>query len=286
MIRHPRCIATDALRLLALAALLLSSAVAWAAGVAGTVTHLSGPLLARKADGTAKVLSVKSAVEEGDTLVTEKDTYARIKFVDNSEMTLKPGTQLKIEGFAFDEAKQDGDKAAFNLIKGGLRSATGLLGKRNKERFSLQTPTATIGIRGTIFVVDYVAPDPQGTVAFLRASVAGSGGIGAVEPLQLAQAGGPGSGGGPGGGGPGGGRPPGLYLQVLDGQIQAVNGAGAQSYGTGQFGYVPNRNSPPVVLPNNPGIQFTPPPTFNTGTGQGGDGSSGGTSSNVNCEVR
>src|SRR5471032_3263505 len=123
----------------------------WAAQVAGTIVKLSGPLLAKKAGGVVRILSMRSEVESGDTLVTEKNTYAMIKFIDNGEITLKPSTTFKIDNYAYDAGKPDDDSASFNLVKGGLRSITGLLGKRNKERFALKTQTATIGIRGTTF---------------------------------------------------------------------------------------------------------------------------------------
>jgi hypothetical protein len=45
------------------------------AAPAGQITHLSGTLSAKRADGTAKLLSVKSEVMEGDTLGTESETY-------------------------------------------------------------------------------------------------------------------------------------------------------------------------------------------------------------------
>ena len=55
--------------------------VAWAAPAA-IVTHLSGTLSVLKADGTARILSQNSEVESGDTLTTEKDSFARLKFTD------------------------------------------------------------------------------------------------------------------------------------------------------------------------------------------------------------
>ncbi|MFB9291084.1 FecR domain-containing protein [Pseudoduganella plicata] len=146
-----------ALRFLtALLLYVLLGATVLAAPVAGTVIQLSGPLLAKKASGAVKILSVRSEVENGDTLVTEKNTYALVRFIDNSEITLRPASTLTIENFSFDNAKQDGDQARFSLVKGGLRSVTGLLGKRSKEKFELKTPTATIGIRGTTFIAEYV----------------------------------------------------------------------------------------------------------------------------------
>jgi hypothetical protein len=143
------------------AGLLGFATLSWAQ-VVGTIAHLSGPLVAKKPNGTVKVLAVKSEVENGDTLVAEKNTYAQIKFVDNGEITLRPNTVFKIEKFAYDAGKPDGDTANFDLVKGGLRSVTGLLGKRNKEKFALKTPSATIGIRGTTFIAQYVPPPPPG----------------------------------------------------------------------------------------------------------------------------
>ncbi len=269
------CIATKALLLIAF---WLSCSFAMAAQVAGTVVQLSGPLLAKKASGAVKILSLKSEVESGDTLVTEKNTYAMVKFIDNSEITLKPASQLTIDNFAFDNAKPDGDSASFNLLKGGMRSVSGLLGKRNKEKFALKTPAATIGIRGTTFIVDYVPGEDRALAslqAYLNASTAALGDTPPIAPLQLAQ--GPVV--------PGTGMAPGLYVHVIDGIIQLSNRGGVQAFSAGQFGFTGSIVQPPVVVPQNPGIQFAPPPAFNQST-QPGDASKAPKSNTVDCEVR
>ncbi len=249
-----KCTATKAgiWRALLFAALLVFGNAAWAAQVAGRVERLSGPLMAKKLDGSVKVLGVKSEIESGDTLVSEKNTYAQIRFIDNSEITLRPGTTFKVENFAYDEGRPEGDQASFNLVKGGLRSITGLMGKRNKEKFSLKTPNATIGIRGTTFIVQYVGGD------------------------TLPSAGAPS-------------LPPGLHVSVSDGAIVVTNPGGTQGFAAGQFGYVPTMTQPPVIVPTNPGIQFTPPPAFGNGAGIGPETTPGGVppkSSGVDCEVR
>lgn len=276
---RPKLIAIEALLC---AVLLLAGSTAWAQ-VVGTVAHLSGPLVAKKPNGTVKVLAVKSEVENGDTLVSEKNTYAQIKFVDNGEITLRPNTTFKIEKFAYDAGKPDGDSASFDLVKGGLRSVTGLLGKRNKEKFALKTPSATIGIRGTTFIAQYVPPPP----------VAGGPGLG-----QPPSGGAPGSQGPQGpveqllrtGGAPGPAAPPllppGLHLQVTDGAIVVTNNGGSQGFQAGQFGFVPSFSQPPVIVPPNPGLQFTPPPTFNPGSGGPTASNGPGQSQAVDCIVR
>ncbi|HEY8025774.1 MAG TPA: FecR family protein [Burkholderiaceae bacterium] len=270
---------------------LITVVPAHAGQVVGTVTDVSGPLLARRADGTVKALAAQSTVEQGDTLVTEKGTYARIKFIDNGDITLRPNTQFKIENFSYEATKPEADSAIFTLFKGGLRSITGLLGKRNKERFGLNTPTATIGIRGTIFIVEYVPPSKADVAYYQSTAVAAldaqyQSGIRSDAPqgvmpraslaknLQMAQnTGGEGS----------DGRNPGLYVQVLDGMIHVTNGGGSQNFSAGQFGFTPGFQQPPIILPNNPGMQFSPPPSFSS---TGGSNSNGGKSGEVDCIVR
>lgn len=236
-------------------ALMCVGAHAWAGQVAGTVMQLSGPLMAKKADGKVKLLAIKSEVEQGDTLLTEKETYALIKLIDNSEITLKPNTSFVIEQFSYTAEQPDGDHAVFSLLKGGLRSVTGLLGKRNKERFEMKTPAATIGIRGTTFIASYVPPAASGGPVLPKAPA----------PVVL---------------------PPGLYVQVLDGLIHVTNPAGSQIFSAGQFGFTPNFRQPPAPLPVNPGIPFTPPPVFSSSSPGSGSAAGGSKPATVDCVVR
>jgi hypothetical protein len=281
MIKLKNCTAIKALWVLML---FWVAGASWAAQVAGTVVQLSGPLLAKKADGAVRILSMKSEVESGDTLVTEKNTYAMVKFIDNSEITLKPSTTFKVENFSYDAGKPDGDNASFNLVKGGLRSVTGLLGKRNKEKFAMKTPSATIGIRGTTFIAEWVEPSPEAVAqaaaarqAWLMASTAALGDAMPIQPLMLTQ--GPVS-------APSGVMQPGLYVQVIDGLILLSNPAGVQQFSAGQFGFTPSFRTPPVMVPQNPGLKFNPPPVFNSTTPQSGSSSSSTKSNQVDCEVR
>lgn len=135
--------------LIVLAALTLGGAGNAFATTAGEVSNLSGTLSVKRADGTSKLLSVKSTVEPGDTLATEAGTYARVKFIDGGEVVLRPGTQMKVDTYSYDAAKPKQDNQLISLLKGGMRFLTGALGHRSKDKVSYVTPTATIGIRGT-----------------------------------------------------------------------------------------------------------------------------------------
>jgi hypothetical protein len=214
----------------------LGLAAAAQAQQAGEVTHLSGTLSVKRADGATKLLSVKSVVQEGDLLTTEAETYARIKFADSSEVVLRPGSQLKVESYSFNQAKPESDNVVLSMLKGGLRAVTGLIGKRNRDKVSFSTVTATIGIRGTHFGALLC----QGDCANVPTVT---------------------------------GQPPanGLHLDVADGAITVSNPAGQQQINAGQFGYVASPQTPPQVVPPQQGIQVTMPPAIsqNKGAGQG-----------------
>jgi hypothetical protein len=81
--------------------------------------------------------------------------------------------------------------------------------------------------------------------------------------------------------------PPGLHVSVTEGAIVVTNNGGSQGFQAGQFGYVPGVNQAPVIVPPNPGLQFTPPPSFNGGA-SGPQASAGGSSDKptVDCIVR
>ncbi|MBI4292853.1 MAG: FecR domain-containing protein [Betaproteobacteria bacterium] len=221
---------------LAFAAAGLPGNFAHAAGKVGLITHLSGLLTVKRADGTSKVLSVKSEVQEGDTLSTEQETYARVKFADNGEVVLRPGSQLKVESYAFDQAKPESDNVFLNMLKGGMRAVTGLIGKRSRNAVNVATATATIGIRGTHWGMLMCQNDCGGV------------------PTAA-------------------GTPPpnGLHLDVTDGSIVVSNGAGQVQLNAGQFGFVGGPNTRPAVVPPQQGIQVTMPMSIsrNAGAGRG-----------------
>jgi len=133
----------------AVAVLAAISGSVFAAG-AGQIQHLSGTLSVQRADGSVRILSQKSEVNPGEVLTTQRDSYAQINFSDGSSMTMRPNTQMKLESYQFIQDKPQEDSAFFRLIKGGLRTVTGLVGKRgNQDAYRIGTTTATIGIRGS-----------------------------------------------------------------------------------------------------------------------------------------
>ena len=51
------------------------------------------------------------------------------------------------------------ESAFFKLVKGGLRAVDGLIGQTTPQNYGVETPVATIGVRGTAFDVRYCGDD-------------------------------------------------------------------------------------------------------------------------------
>lgn len=118
----------------------------------GTLTHMSGSVSVQKVDGSVTVGAAGTKIGVGDTLVTGSRSYVRMEMTDGGEMVLRPESQLLLQSYAFTDEKRSEDSLVMRMIKGGMRTVTGLISKRgNRDAYQLITPTATIGIRGTQF---------------------------------------------------------------------------------------------------------------------------------------
>lgn len=203
---------------------LLACLIAGSALANGMIVQLAGTLSVKRADGSTRILSMKSEVIPGDTLETQKESYAQIKFRDGGVITLKPNTQFAVTSYAFNESSPQEDNAVFSLLKGGLRAVSGLISKRGRaDAYRMNTVTATIGIRGTIFDVDDCKTG---------ACKKGGGGDAALEE--------------------------GVYVSVRDGEVLVSNGAGTLSIAAGQFGFIAAANLLPKLLPGDPGLGSIP----------------------------
>lgn len=102
---------------------------------------------------TGQITSPAGRLQEvfaGDRLLTGSNGRISLRFSDGMQMNLGPASQLSIDDYLHND---QGDRGWFDLIRGSLRTVTGLIGKRSAKSFRLKTPTAVIGVRGTDFSV-------------------------------------------------------------------------------------------------------------------------------------
>lgn len=115
---------------------------------AGHVIFSQGTAEAR-AEGGSRTLVKGSPVCVGETIVTAQASQVQIRMADGGMISVRPGTKMKIDVFHFD-GKEDGtEKSVITLLRGGFRALTGMVGHTHKDNYSIRTPFAVIGIRGT-----------------------------------------------------------------------------------------------------------------------------------------
>ena len=128
---------------------LISAGFAGQAGaVAGRVEFSIGGATTQGADGRVRPLSKGLELDKGDTIKTN-DGRAQIRFTDGAYVSLQPNTEFAIKDYNY-EGKTDGsERGFFALARGAMRTVTGFIGRINRNRYQITTPTATVGIRGT-----------------------------------------------------------------------------------------------------------------------------------------
>ena len=109
-------------------------------GKAGSIVRLSGEEL---------TANLQTDIVSFDEVETENGRL-KIQFVDETQVSLTEHTYMEIDEYVYDPDPSK-SKMALNFVQGTARFATGGLGLVPKENIQIQTPTATIGIRGTDF---------------------------------------------------------------------------------------------------------------------------------------
>ncbi|MGM0986219.1 MAG: FecR family protein [Pseudomonadota bacterium] len=131
---------------------LLLSPFSWAGQLAGKVTFVSGEASVLR-DDQELPLSTSDAVHEGDRLETRAASHVHLRMIDGAILSLRSDSALSIESYRYAPAAPRESRANLTLHRGVVRSISGEIGARSRERFRLDTPVAAIGIRGTDFSI-------------------------------------------------------------------------------------------------------------------------------------
>ncbi len=170
-------------------------------GVAAAV----GPVVESKApNAEVRQLFIGNRLVHNERLETSPEGRTQVLFLDGSALTVGPRAQIVLDEFVYDPESKTG-KLALSATRGLFRYVGGKISKKTPVRF--KTPTATIGIRGGITIINVVpntGPQVDGAgIAQQAAQQQAAGGTPAAGA-----SGGPPAGGAPTGG-PSGGPPPG-----------------------------------------------------------------------------
>jgi hypothetical protein len=118
------------------------------ANTAGTVDFIEGDV---KVFDAARVrrsaLKTGDTLNEGDSVVTSADGELHVSMQDGGYIAVRPNTAMRFTKYQANG--DDSDVSVIGLLKGTLRSVTGFIGQLHPRSYKINTPTATIGVRGT-----------------------------------------------------------------------------------------------------------------------------------------
>jgi len=129
---------------------------------AGRFIVVAGSVQIVGRDGVARIAARDDVIRQGETIVTGANSLAQLRMTDGGAVSVRPETELKLDAYRF-SGSDDRDASFFvSIIKGGLRTITGLIGRNRRDNYRITTASATMGIRGTHFeVVHVVQPLPD-----------------------------------------------------------------------------------------------------------------------------
>jgi hypothetical protein len=118
---------------------------------AGMIKKVSGDV-----DIQRQTTSIKAEkgilLAKQDVLVSGDNGYAGIMFTDGTVITIGPKTEFRIDSYVF--APETGEyDFSFFLEKGSAVYNSGKISKLSPESVKITTPKATVGIRGTRFII-------------------------------------------------------------------------------------------------------------------------------------
>jgi hypothetical protein len=126
-------------------------AFAASVGAARAQEHIGSAALAhndvtRELAGAAAPLSQGDSVSRNEIVRTGTDSTAKLVFLDSTNLGVGPISRVTLDQFVY-VGESNGQKMTVNLAKGVFRFTTGAL---DKKAYEIQTPTAAIGVRGTV----------------------------------------------------------------------------------------------------------------------------------------
>ena len=200
---------------------LLLSTVGHADYVVGVLKFAYGNVTIASSTGETREAEKGEDIMKDELIVTGAGSIAIVQLKDDSRMTLRPHSKFRVSQLNMnDDGSSDSQSVVLNLLRGGLRLVTGLIGKANPKGYRINTTVATIGIRGTEFNTrvcgaDCVAEEKQLTDGDSSANIK-----------------------------------EGLYVNVDDGRIFLQNFAATEplELAQGEAGYVSDLNSLPIKL--------------------------------------
>ena len=119
----------------------------------GRIDTMDGTVEATRADGSKVTLSEGEPVFEGDVIETADAGSVSVILADNSSFSLGQNGRVVLDEMVYDPSAQEGSMS-LSFVQGVLSFVSGNIAKLDPDAMVINTPVATISIRGTTGVID------------------------------------------------------------------------------------------------------------------------------------
>jgi hypothetical protein len=103
-------------------------------------------------DGMMQPATIGMPLQIGNSLKTGPDGSMGVTLEDDTVMSFGPNSELTVDAFLFEPAQGE-LKLSATISRGTLNFISGVIAKLKPEAVEINTPTGTIGVRGTHFLV-------------------------------------------------------------------------------------------------------------------------------------
>jgi hypothetical protein len=125
---------------------------------AGKFLSVTGDVRVISRDGAPRAAQREAEFREGESIITGVGALAQLRMFDGALMSVRGDTEIKLERFSYAGEQDRNASFLMSVLKGGLRTITGVIGRQNRERYRISTATVTLGVRGTDFEIVHVPP--------------------------------------------------------------------------------------------------------------------------------
>ena len=189
--------------------------------VVGALTDADETVQRQNSRGRRSDIRAINDIHRGDTLSTGARTAATLRLLDGTLILLRPDSSVLIKDFRF--AQNDGHAGALQLalLKGSMRTVSGMIAKDPRSRYLMETPGGSVTVRGTDYALRWC---PRADDCRLEGAAVATG----------------------------------LYAGVLEGGIDLANDQGASPANAGEVVRVAQPGAAAQPAPEMAALVFTP----------------------------
>ena len=150
----------------------------------GEIDKATGVITITSVDGVVRQVVSGDPVYSGDVIVTGDTGAFGIIFVDNSTMSMSENGRIVLDELIYNPKDYTGSQV-FDIVQGAFVFTSGLIGTHDHDSVTVNTPVATIGIRGTKYSVDVSDIGGETTIVLIEGAISATNNAGQVIVDQL-----------------------------------------------------------------------------------------------------